>query len=89
MEEDVHPSEEVVVVALSAGVETICRVSSLSFGSPALVVFDGVDLGGSRIRLVHNVAEINYALRVMPRLEPNKPRRRMGFHHIGKPPGRA
>ena len=77
---------EVAIVVLGAGGETVCRVSTLQYAAPALIVFQGVDFAGVPIVLVQNVGMINYALRIIPRLVPEEPRRHLGFHHIGLPP---
>jgi hypothetical protein len=81
------PNEvEVVVAVLSAGGETVCRVSTLGYAAPSLIVFHGVDMNGVPMMLVQQVGQINYALRIVQRLKPEEPRRRMGFHAFGRSP---
>lgn len=53
-------------------------VASIAFVNPDIMVFDGV-LDGNRARLVQHLSQLSFLLCALPKLEPDKPPRRIGF----------
>nr|WP_293097994.1 DUF6173 family protein [Okeania sp. SIO2F4] len=55
------------------------HVSDISYSDPSLIMFHGFTNNGEPVKLMQNVSQISLILIVLPKLEPEKPKRKIGF----------
>jgi hypothetical protein len=55
------------------------HVLDLNYHNPSLLFFIGVTEDGHRVQLVQHVSQLSFLLIALPKLDPNKPKRKFGF----------
>lgn len=66
------------VTTLGSGIQVY--LSELSYHNPHLIIFGSENPDGTKLRIVQHVTQLNYALIAMPKIEPEKPKRKIGFN---------
>jgi hypothetical protein len=56
------------------------HLKEVGFWNPSLMIFYGTTLEGDPVELVQHVTQISVLLVRLPRLDPSKPKHRMGFN---------
>lgn len=69
---------EVGAMLSSFGQNIIMNVTNLGYANPSLIIFYGY-VNGQRCELYQHINQINFLLMACPKIEPNKPARRIGF----------
>ncbi len=69
---------EVGAMLSSFGQNVIMNVTDLGYANPSLIIFYGY-VNGQRCELYQHVNQINFLLMACPKIEPDKPARRIGF----------
>lgn len=72
---------EVGVRLVSFGQAVIVHVAEVGYTQPNLVWFSGKLDDGSTVSLIQHLSQLNFLLMRVPRLEPEAPKRPIGFHH--------
>ena len=70
---------EVGVRLVSFGQSTVFSLHGMSYWNPSLIRFSGVTEDGSPVELIQHVTQISVLLMKLPRIDPSKPKRRIGF----------
>lgn len=70
---------EVGLKLVSFGQTITFHVSGIGFYNPSLVVFAGLTDDGNRVELVQHVSQISFVLIALPKLNPEKPKNKIGF----------
>jgi hypothetical protein len=70
---------EVGVKLVSFGQSVTFRLYSLGYWNPSLMRFYGVCEDGSAVELIQHVSQISILLMTLPRQDPSKPKRPIGF----------
>ena len=70
---------EVGLQLTSLGTGIRVYLNTLVYHEPHLIIFDSEFKDGTRMRIVQHVTQLNYALIAMPKQEPEKPKRQIGF----------
>jgi|SRR5882762_4340266 len=70
---------EVGVRLVSFGQTVIFHLDNIGFWNPSLICFKGVTDDGSPVELIQHVSQISVLLMKLPRKDPQKPKRRIGF----------
>lgn len=78
-EENLKPDEEIGVKLVSFGQTVIVHVSAIGYSDPSLVRFIGALDDGSPVELIQHVSQINFLLMSVKALNPEAPKRRIGF----------
>ncbi len=76
---------EVGVRLVSFGQTVIFHLDDIGFWNPSLISFKGVTDDGSPVELIQHVSQISVLLMKLPRKDPSKPKRRIGF--VSEPVG--
>ena len=80
-EEEIDDESDVGIKLVSFGQTMVVHIETISHMQPNLIVFVGNldDEVGPRVRLVQHMSQLSFLLVGLPRLEPEKPRRPIGF----------
>lgn len=78
-DKELDADHEVGVRLVSFGQSITFHVSDLSYYNPSLIVFIGLTEDGNRVELVQNTSQINFLLIALPKLQPEQPKRKIGF----------
>jgi hypothetical protein len=78
-EKRLDPKLEIGVQLVTFGPAVTIYVTAIGYMEPSLMVFKGQTQDGQPVELVQNVNVISYLLTALPRIDPDKPRRRIGF----------
>lgn len=78
-DENLDADHEVGVRLVSFGQSITFHVSDLSYYNPSLIVFIGLTEDGNRVELVQNTSQISFLLIALPKLQPEQPKRKIGF----------
>ena len=65
------------LTSLGTGIQVY--LNNLAYHEPHLIIFDSEFKDGTKMRIVQHVTQLNYALVAMPKQEPDKPKRIIGF----------
>jgi Family of unknown function (DUF6173) len=81
-EQGLRPDEEVAAKLASFGSTVVIRITDIGYYNPFLLTFDGftMDDPPQRIQLVQHTTQLNCLLMAVKASEPEKPRRKIGFH---------
>lgn len=71
---------EVGARLVSFGQTVIFHLSGIGYWNPSLIIFHGDTDAGEPVQLIQHVSQISILLMTLPRTDPSKPRRWMGFH---------
>jgi hypothetical protein len=72
-------AHEVGVRLVSFGQSVIFHLRNICFWNPSLIRFDGIMEDGSPVQLIQHVTQISVLLTKLPRKDPSKPKRPIGF----------
>ena len=72
-------THEVGVRLVSFGQAVVFYLIDIGFWNPSLISFSGVMSDGSPVELIQHVSQISVLLMRLPREDPSKPKRLMGF----------
>ncbi|NEQ36287.1 MAG: hypothetical protein F6K40_08325 [Okeania sp. SIO3I5] len=64
---------------VSFGESITFHVSGISYRNPSLIIFYGFTENGEPVKLMQNVSQISLLLIRLPKLKPEKPKRKIGF----------
>lgn len=80
-ETEIDDASDVGIKLVSFGQTMVVHIETISHMQPNLIVFVGNldDEVGPRVRLVQHMSQLSFLLVGLPRLEPEKPRRPIGF----------
>lgn len=75
-------AHEVGVRLVSFGQSVVFSLQSMGFWNPSLITFSGVMDDGSPVELIQHVTQISVLLMKLPRADPSKPKRPIGFTSV-------
>lgn len=78
-DEDLDEEKEVGVKLVTFGQAVTFHVDSVGYSNPSLVLFNGFTDNGERVELIQNVSQISFLLLALPKLNPEEPKRQIGF----------
>jgi hypothetical protein len=70
---------EVGVRLVSFGQSVVFHLHDIRFWNPSLIAFTGVSDDGNPVELIQHVSQISVLLMKLPRRDPSKPKRKIGF----------
>ncbi len=76
---ELDADHEVGMKLVSFGQSITFHVSDVGYYNPSLILFIGLTEDGNRVELVQHVSQISFLLTVLPKLHPEKPKRKIGF----------
>ena len=76
---NLETEHEVGVKLASFGESITFHVSDISYSDPSLIMFHGLTNNGEPVELMQHISQISLILIVLPKLEPEKPKRKIGF----------
>lgn len=71
--------DDVVMCVVQQNQSTIIHVDSIGYIGYNIIRFGGLDNSGKPLELLQHVSQLNFLLRVEPKLSPEVPKRRIGF----------
>ena len=77
-EEDLNDDQEVAVQLASFGQSITMTVTQIGYSNPSTLVFYGF-VGEKNATLIQHVSQLNFLLLAVPKADPSKPPRRIGF----------
>lgn len=81
--EDFHASlddeHEVGVRLVSFGREVVFHIEDMGYANPSLITFRGTSTEGNPVELIQHVSQISVLLVKLPRLDPSRPKKPLGF----------
>lgn len=77
---ELDEEHEVGMRLVSFGQSVTFHVTDLGYWNPSLIVFHGVKEDGSPVELIQHVSQISFLLTKVPRLDPEKPKKPIGFN---------
>lgn len=78
-DETLDHNHEVGVRLVSFGQICVFHLSDISYWNPSLISLIGVTNEGEPVELIQHVSQISILLMKLPRLDPNKPKQKIGF----------
>lgn len=78
-DQSINPDEEVGIKLVQYGEIIKFTISNIGYKDPYLIYFYGLLDDGSPIQLIQHVNQISFVLIKMKRLEPDSPKRQIGF----------
>jgi hypothetical protein len=72
-------AHEVGVRLVSFGQTLVFHLHNIGYWNPSLICFTGVTEDGSPVELIQHVSQISVLLMKLPRKDPSKPKRPIGF----------
>lgn len=72
-------TEDVAMLIVNFNEATTILVDSIGYIGYNLVRFGGKDNSGKPLELIQHVSQLNFLLKVVPKLEPEAPKRKIGF----------
>ena len=79
-EANLDEASEVGILLVSFASSSVLYVEDIGFLQPNLIIFYGHLEDQSAVRLIQHLSQLSFLLTRVPRLEPEKPRRPIGFH---------
>lgn len=77
-ESDLDENEEVALHLTSFGQSLLMHVTDIGYHNPSLVFFYGY-VNNQKSQLIQHVSQLSFLLTTIPKADPNKPPRRIGF----------
>lgn len=77
-EKELDDNLEVAVQLAAFGQSVVMQVIGLGYSNPSLIHFYGF-VNGSKSELIQNITQLNFLILAVPKTEPNRPARRIGF----------
>ncbi|MBE7683261.1 MULTISPECIES: DUF6173 family protein [Paenibacillus] len=77
-EDELNESEEIAIQLASFGQSVLMNVTEIGFHNPSLMFFYG-HVNGQWSQLVQHVSQLSFLITVVPKSDPNRPARRIGF----------
>lgn len=78
-DDDLDETEEVGMRLVSFGQTVQFHVEDIGYYNPSLIRFYGKTDDGKNIELIQHVSQISFLLMAVPRLNPDKPKKKIGF----------
>ena len=78
-ESSLDPAHEVGIRLVSFGQTLTFHVGRIGFIEPSLIIFEGFTEAQQPVKLVQHVNQISFLLMKVERLEPEKPKKPIGF----------
>ncbi|QPA33055.1 hypothetical protein ISX45_00910 [Anoxybacillus caldiproteolyticus] len=79
-DEKLDQEHEVGVRLVSYGQTIQFHIEDLGYYDPSLIIFYGRLEDGTKVELIQHVSQISFLLMAVKRLNPEKPKRRIGFN---------
>lgn len=80
-EDSLDNEHEVSVMLTNFGQSVVMHVTEIGYEKSVLMIFKGY-VNGQRATLIQHVNQLNFLLVASPRMEPEKPKQRIGFKLI-------
>ena len=80
-EQELDNDHEVGILLTNFGQSVLMRVTSIAYEEPVLMVFTGI-VDGREATLIQHINQLNFLLTTVEK-EPDRPKRRIGFHSSG------
>lgn len=77
-ESNLNDSQEVALKLTNFGQTIIINITSIGYSNPCLIHYYGY-VNESYVELIQHVSQINFLLMAMPKDNPDRPTRRIGF----------
>lgn len=77
-EAELDDSQEVAVMLASFGQSVLMQVTDIGYSNPSLIHFYGF-VNGNKAELIQHVNQLNFLLTSVPKADPEKPARRIGY----------
>lgn len=77
--ETIDDSYDVGIQVTSLGTSVKVYLTDVNYYDPHLIIFNSESEDGTIIKIVQHVTQLNYALVALKRLEPENPKRKIGF----------
>ncbi len=77
-EDSLDNEHEVSVMLTNFGQSVVMQVTEIGYEKSVLMIFKGY-VNGQRATLIQHVNQLNFLLVASPRMEPEKPKQRIGF----------
>lgn len=77
-EDTLDDDHEVAIQLASFGESIIMNVTDIGYSNPSLIHFYGY-VDGKKAELIQHVSKLNFLLLAVPKSDPNRPARRIGF----------
>jgi hypothetical protein len=78
--ETIDDSYDVGMQVTSLGSSVKVYLTDVNYYDPHLIIFNSESEDGTIIKIVQHVTQLNYALVALKKLEPEKPKRKIGFN---------
>lgn len=79
-ERTLYEQEEVGMRLVTFGNVKVFHLTDLGYYNPSIITFGGIDENNKPLQLIQHVTQISLLLTALPKLDPNMPKRRIGFH---------
>jgi hypothetical protein len=79
-DEKLDPEHEVGARLVSYGQTVLIHIEDLGYYNPSLIKFHGRLEDGSKVELIQHVSQISFLLMAVKRLNPDEPKKRIGFN---------
>lgn len=77
-ENGLNDEQEVALQLASFGQSVVMQVTDIGYSNPSLIHFYGY-VNGARAELIQHLSQLSFLLTVVPKSDPEKPARRIGF----------
>ncbi|WP_339303992.1 DUF6173 family protein [Paenibacillus sp. FSL R5-0519] len=77
-EKNLTPNEEIALQLASFGQSVMMNVTDIGYHNPSLMFFHGY-VNGQRSQLIQHVSQLSFLITVVPKSDPERPARRIGF----------
>jgi len=77
-ESELDDNHEVAVQLAAFGQSIVMQVTDIGYSNPALIHFHGY-VNGQKSQLIQHVSQLNFLLMAVPKADPGRPARRIGF----------
>ena len=84
--ESLDQQHEVGVQLVNFGQTIVFHLDDIGYWNPSLISFSGRAEEGNPVKLIQHVSQISVLLTILPRRQPDKPRRKIGFHEEDEEP---
>ena len=78
-EQSLDDEHEVALKLASFGQSITLNVTNIGYSNPSLIHFYGY-VGNDKAHLIQHVNQLNFLMIATPKIDPQKPARRIGFH---------
>lgn len=77
--ENLDAEHEVGLQLVSFGQSITFHVQDIGYWNPSLIMFTGLTEQKQKVELIQHVSQISFLLMGLPKLDPEKPKRKIGF----------